>query len=301
MPEHIDLKDLKILKTLLEEKHISRTAERLEMTQPAISKALAKLRKHFDDALLIRSPGGYQLSQNAVSLESRIGDFLSQYDQLFKPKEIVPHTLKAEFRLGMADDLAMLVLPRLYARLEKEAPGVDLSVTISGPAYLEDLRNGALDLLLEDLPSAGGGFYTQPLFNWSWSCLMSKTHPLADRNLTIKDYAASRHGLVSFVGDRFGVIDETLGRLDHSRSISVVLPYFSAIPHLVSSSNILFTVPRPLAEQMASHFDLVTKKPPIEILPLRIAAIWHHRNQHDSIQKWFRSFLIETLSSAEGL
>ena len=292
-----DLRDLRILRVLLEERHVSRAAERLGMTQSAVSKALGRLRHRFSDALLIRGSGGYQLSHNAKTIEPKLHAALDQIDGLTAPRSDVPSKLDAEIRLSMADDAAILLLPRIQERLDATAPGVKLSVMNTGQDVLDQLRSGAMDLLIEDSPDRGSGFYSHPLFDWTWCCLMAANHPLATRPLTFERYVGANHGLVSFSGDRFGAVDEVLGTLDRQRRIVLVVPYFSAVPFVVQSTDLIFTVPQPLGARLAVHFDLALRPLPIDVPPLNMALIWHHRNQHDSIHRWVRRFLMDELAA----
>ncbi len=288
-----DLRDLRVLRVLLEERNVSRAADRLGMTQSAVSKALGRLRRQFSDALLIRCPGGYQLSHNAKAIEQKLSAVLDQIDRLYVSQTDVPNEIQAEIRIGMADDVAILLLPRLLGRLKEVAPGVELSVSNTGHSVQERMWSGAVDLLLEDTRVSQFGFYAHPLFRWHWCCLMAADHPLGIKGLTLEHYAAADHGLVSFAGDRFGVVDEVLGTLDRQRRIALLVPYFSAVPFVVQGTRLIFTVPEPLGRELARHFDLMLCPLPLEVPPLNIAAIWHPRNQHDSVHRWFRRFLID--------
>ena len=132
-----DIRDLRILRVLLEERHVSRAVARLAMTQSAVSKALGRLRSQFSDAILIRGPGGYQLSHNAKSIEPKLHAVLDQIDRLYAPRSEVPTELDAELRLSMANDVAMLLLPRIQRRLMTTAPNLKISVVDRGQNVLK--------------------------------------------------------------------------------------------------------------------------------------------------------------------
>ncbi|WP_420546814.1 LysR family transcriptional regulator [Curvivirga sp.] len=289
----IDLQHLRMLSILFEEKHISRTADRLGITQSAVSKVLSKLREQFSDALLIRAKGGYQLSHKAHTLEPQLNDLLAQAASLFSETQDDPSEFEAEIRIAMADDIGILILPELIAALSKAAPKIKLGIHHRDPSTFDKLATGKIDLILEEAPPKGSGYYTHRLMNWGWRCVMNPNHPLATDPWDIQTYCKAKHGLVSFSGDRFGVIDEILGTLNKERDLCLTVPFFSAIPYIISQNQVIFTIPEPLASQYAKNFNLITKPVPFDIPPLNISLIWHHRNQYDSIHSWLRSFLLE--------
>lgn len=289
----IDFRDLQILRVLLEERHVSRTAARLGITQSAVSKSLRRLREKFADPLLIRGPGGYQLSHNAKSIEPRLLSVFAQIQRLYENPSETPDNIDTEIVIGMADDAAILLLPRIRERLQATAPDARLSVTNSGEDVLAKLRTGEIDLLLETAPVIGSGFYTHPIVDWPWCCVMAKTNSLASKPLTLQRYVDADHGLVSFSGKRFGIVDEVLGRQDKQRQIVLTVPYFSVVPYVVQGSSVIFTVPLPLGKDFADRFDVVLRAPPIDIAPLKLSLIWHHRNQHDRIHRWIRALIVE--------
>ncbi len=287
----IDLHHLRILMLLLEERHVSRTADRLGLTQSAVSKALGKMRTQFADTLLIRGPGGYKLTHKARSIDPMLRTVLAQLDQLLSYTSAAPENLDAEIRVGMTDDVATVFLPQIFKHLKVSAPELKLTVINADDIILDKLRSGSIDLLIDDAPERGSGFYTRSLCKWSYCCLMRPDHPFALKKLTISRLVKTDHGLVSFTGTRFGRVDEILGSLDRQRRVEVVLPYFSAVPNLLECSDLIFIMPEPLGRWMVGHFDLVSKPLPIELQPLDISLIWHPRNQYDSVHQWFRRFL----------
>ena len=126
---------------------------------------------------------------------------------------------------------------------------------------------------------------------------MGTENPLASKRMTINRFAGANHGLVSFSGERFGRVDEVLGTLNRQRRVMLVVPYFSAVPPLVQTTDLIFTVPKPLGEWLAANFDVALRAIPIDVPPLNIALFWHHRNQHNDIHRWFRKTLIDELKT----
>jgi len=282
------LSDLKILLSLLQERHVSRAAERLDMTQSAVSKALARLRQQFDDALLIRGPGGYGLSNRAREMLPRLQSLIGEVSALTRPTEEIPAGITNRFRISTADDVAMLLLPSLHRAVSRQAPAADISMLPMGPLMYQQLASGEIDLALEVMPSTGSGYHTRKLFDWPFCCVMSPDHPLASGGMTVGDYAAARHGLVSFGGQPSGMVDDALDRLGLKRRVNVVVPQFSAAPMLIEQGDILFAMPEPLARHLGRHFRLAIRPLPMDVPPLNIGMIWHHRSQHDPAQRWLR-------------
>ncbi|MGB1237453.1 MAG: LysR family transcriptional regulator [Pseudomonadales bacterium] len=289
---HPNLTHLWILNTLFEERHISRTAERLEISQSTVSKAVASLRDHFDDPLLLRVRGGYQVTHKGRVIQQRLPQILQQLDELQRNLGLDPTKLEREFKICMADDVAMVMLPKLLAHFSTVAPGIRFTIAGDVASASQQLRSGQVDLVLESPYGQSDSLQRSKLDDWSWMCVTTRTRT----SLTLAEYLAAEHGLVSFSGDNQGLVDLVLQQQRQQRSVNLVVPYFSAIPAVLAHRDVVFTVPAPLEQSLAHWPQLRFHRVPIEVPSLSISAIWHSRQKYDSVHRWIRDEVTAALA-----
>ncbi|MBB6521472.1 LysR family transcriptional regulator [Pseudoteredinibacter isoporae] len=293
---NIDLNLLVVLEALLEECHITRTAQRLNMSQPAVSRALGRLRQQFDDPLLLRSNEGYQLTPVARSLRLKLDTLMTGVEAFYDSGCYNPSSAEIEITIVTMDDCLSLFLPAIYKRLQQQAPGIKLKLGCQWGSTLESLEEGKADFLIEAVPDLGSSFHSVPLYSSPWVAVMSADHPLALKKLSVKQYAACKHGMVSVTGTGPSLIDKILERQGYQRVVDLRIPHFVAIPNLLLGTDLVFTIPKALADQYAQQSDIVCKPLPIKVPPLRYSLAWHHRNHRDQLHTWVRGQIMEACS-----
>lgn len=227
----IDLNLLVILDALLEERHVSRAAERLSMTQPAVSHALNRLRDLLDDPLLVRSGNQMQLTRRAFELAGPLREILGGVRRLVLGDDFDPANAELELRLGMSDYGAWVVLPRLLPVLRREAPGIHLDVRqASRGGMAEQVASGELDGALGVFPMLPEGLRVQRLFEERFVCLCSRETLGGRKRLDLEDYLAAPHLRVALQQSPAEEIDSHLEKLGRRRQVASTVPHFSVAP-----------------------------------------------------------------------
>jgi len=294
----LDLNLLVALDALVAERSVTRAAEKVGITQSAMSHALARLRALTGDPLLVRSSSGMVLTARAEALGPPIRRALEDVSRaLAPPVPFDPMTARGRFVIGTSDYAELVLLPRLVARLEREAPGIDLRVrALEDPASTQ-LASGAIDVAIAPVRpnDAAPGVLAKRLFDESFVCVVRKGHPLAKKKLTPARLAQAKHALIAPRETEGGFVDEALAKLGLARRVAVAVPHFLIAPHVVASSDLVLTLAARVAHVLAKPLELAVLAPPRDLaLPgFTISALWHERTQNDPAQRWARALLFE--------
>jgi DNA-binding transcriptional LysR family regulator len=295
----IDLNLLVALDALLAERHVTRAASRLGLTQSATSHALARLRELLADALLVRGPGGTMVpTPLAERLAPQLRRILEELASTLRGEVFDPATVRRTFHVGASDLVELVLLPALMARIARLAPSVEVWVHTYPEWGDAELANGTLDVIVG--PGHGtaqrkgarpAGSYEQPLFDDEFTCVMRRKHPLADGRLTLARYAAASHLLVAPRGTPGSLVDTALAALGRSRRIALAVPHFLVVPHIVATTDLIATLATRVARMFADALDLVLMPPPVELPTLQMALGWHERSHRDPAHVWLRQQL----------
>ena len=306
----LDLNLLRVFDEVMAERSLTRAAHKLAITQPAVSNALRRLREALGDELLVRQGQGVEPTPRALALWPVIREALQQLQDTLAPGEFHPSTASATFVLAMADATAATLIPPMFSLLEREAPGVGIRVlplTTRDPRGLleageADMAVGYFPAALADLTArAQSGalvaFDSRRLYEGEYLCVMRQGHPLADVPLTLDNYCAARHMLVSFSGRSFGFIDEALASLGRTRQVVLTVNQFFTAGRVVMNSNLLTILPRHFVPVTGMADRLVLRELPFDVQPVHVDALWRRRGQHPQAYDW----LLRTLTrSAEA-
>jgi len=294
----IDLNLLLTLHALLLEKHVSRAALRLHKSQPAVSHALAHLRRILDDPLLIRRTGGFELTPRAAALLPTLSDTLGQLDTLLDSPQFDPAHTQRLFRLAMSDYGARILLPGLVRSLRADAPAVDLSITqASREAMLADVLDGEIDMALGVFPEQGSEeIRMHTLLMEHFACL-ADAHTLPERGaLDMSSWLARPHILVAMRSGSDNEIDRVLNQQGLKRRIAVTLPHWGVANDLIVGTDLILTVARCSLDAIDHDSQIKIFTPPIEIQPFAFQMIWHKRRDADAAHSWFRNLIMHTVS-----
>jgi len=296
--EEIDLNLLVVFKHLLAERSVSRTAEALDLSQPAVSNALGRLRKLLGDDLFLRTPSGMEPTPFAEQLAESVTYALGMiHGALNQRTSFDPATSKRSFTLGMTDIGEIYFLPPLMQRLRQEAPGVTVSTVRNSAVNLrDDLESGKVDLAIGLLPQLKGGFFQRRLFAQKYVCLMRKGHPLDKKKIGLAEFTAAEHLLVVSEGTGHGKVDEVLKRSGVERNIVLTVPHFVAIGHILQATDLVATVPQRLAQRMVDPFSLVAVAHPAALPEVAINVFWHAKYHKLPANQWIRSLMFELFS-----
>jgi DNA-binding transcriptional LysR family regulator len=294
----LDLNLLVALGALLRERHVSRAAASLGVSQPAMSRSLARLRDMFDDPLLIRSGGGMEATVRAIALLPELEAVLAGVRELVRPASFDPTEATGSIRIAAPDVVVYMLVPELIRRLAVEAPGLDLEIVRWTPRWRESLEEGAIDLTV-GLPAGDEpNLRARPLIESHWACVLRRGHRALRKKWTLERFVALEHALISLTGRGGGPIDAALAKLGHRRRIALRLPYPAIAPLVIAETDLVLTTPRWLARKLAAAHELVIRRPPLEVPPARAPMLWHERSHRDPKHRWFRDLVAAV---ADGL
>lgn len=305
-PKNVDLHLLRCLQMLITEAHVTRAAERLDMTQPAMSAVLSRLRTLFADPLLVRTEKGMVPTPRAMEIAEQIRGALGMIDLAFTGGgSFDPVCSHAHFRLIASESVIMPFLPRLVSWLRAEAPSV--TVGVQSPELTrarQDLEEGDADFLLAFVRASFEGLRSAPLFKQRLVVLASSNHPEIRGCISLDQYIRYPHAC--YVVGRGGTsmiearVDEALAQVGMRRTIASWLPSALSSPAVVASSDLLATVPERVARNFAGALGLQVLAPPVALADIDIALYWHERAHHSSAHRWMRERMRDAAQSLEG-
>ena len=297
----IDLNLLVVLDALLAERHVSRTAIRLNMSQPAVSHALARLRLLFDDPLLIRRGGQLVPTSRALEIAPVLNEALRRMRQVLGPSEFNPAKEKRTFRLAMSDYGSAVILPGLLQLLRSEAPGIDLVITQSSrQAMLGLVLDGECDLALGVFPNLPEQLEAGQLATERFACLADRERMAGRDLLDLEAYLSRPHVLVAMTDGANTEIDTALRAIGHQRRIAVTLPHWGNAPRLIRGTDLVLTVARNALMPFQDDPCLIVFDPPFEIPPFPFVQAWHERRGGDPAHLWLRNAILAVSRSQEA-
>lgn len=288
----LDLNLLPPLEALLRRRNVSLAAQDVGLSQPAMSRALARLRKVLGDTLLVRVAKGYALTPRAQTLAARLAVTLDHVKGVFEEPVFDPAKVQRTVRIAGLDTHATLLAPVLMARLAKLAPGVSIRLEAYSLDLVSRVETGALDLVFATSnaplpPGARSELYARDRL----ALVMRKGHPMARRKWTIEDYGKVDHAGISIFGDAQSELDALLAAAGVHRRIALVTPHFMGALAAVSATDMVTTLSRVFAERFAETFDLVLKEPPLVETELDLTIVWSHVRAEDPVLTWLRTVI----------
>lgn len=296
----LDLNLLRVFDAVMTEQNLTRAADRLAMTQPAVSNALKRLREALGDELLIRTAHGVKPTPHAEALWPTVRHALSELEEAVMPTSFDASNARVTFHLAMADATAALWLPALVRSIEREAPKIKVRMS---PLMTREPRpmllRGDIDLAIGFFPGVvaqlTGGPDTpirhEQLYSGKYVCVMRKDHPLAKGPLTLDGYCSANHLLVSFSGRARGLVDDALAQLGRERRILLTVNQFFTGGRVVASSDLVTVLPRHLIASTGMTGALIAKDLPFPMPEIHIDMLWHERDARSPAHKWLRQHL----------
>lgn len=297
----IDLNLLVVLEALLAERHISRAALRLHLSQPAVSHALGRLRQLLDDPILVRGKGGLVLSARAHELSGPLAEALAQVRILLGPSGFQPATARRSFRLAMSDYGALVVLPRLLRAVRKAAPNIDLVVSqASREGMTAQVADGEIDMALGVFTHQPEGVKSAELFCESYACAVDAATVRDTGRLDQVAYLARSHVLVATHSERMDAIDTAVAKLGGRRKIACVVPHWSVAPALIAGTNLVLTTARRSLAALEEDPRYAVFAPPFALDDFTFSMIWHERTEADPAHAWLRERVLAAAASQES-
>ncbi|MCS3459689.1 DNA-binding transcriptional LysR family regulator [Aeromonas sp. BIGb0445] len=279
---------LPTLKVLLATRNLSRAAELLHLSQPAISKQLSQLREEFGDALLVREGQRWLLTPRAEALAVVLGESLAGIERLYASPTFAPADCERVFKLASSDYVAQYILPDICAELARQAPGAALEYNLWDKRQLPELWQSDLDLVstITDLvPDQIRGLHQG---EDQLAVLMGRHHPLAGRALSLEDYLAWPHLQVSGGGDKDSPVEQVLAPQGLTRRWFARVPFFQAALEVLLRTDCLMTTPAHIAWQLSQRHQLCFVSLPFQTSFQQYHLMWHQRHHQDPAHRWFR-------------
>jgi len=290
----LDLNLLRIFDAVARERHVTRAAERLNLSQPAVSNALARLRVALGDELFLRRPGGVELTALATALAGPIAEALDRLAETLSVRApFEPATARRVFTVAMSEYAEAALVPRVLERLRADAPHCLLAVSHADRTNAEALlERGDAQLAIAVLPEPSALYTRIRMLPEAFLTLMRADHPLAEGALTLERFLSVPHLLHSPNGSRDGALDRVLAEQGQARRLGAVVAHLAAVPQILARTDMIITLSARLATQMAEGHRLVTRAPPIDVKHTRLSMVFHRRFEADPGHAWLRRLLI---------
>ena len=307
----LDLNLLRVFDEVMAERSLTRAARNLSLTQPAVSNAMRRLRETLGDDLVQRHGQGMAPTPRALAIWPAVRDALRQLQASLAPDDFLPARATTRFVLAMADATAAELLPGLVDILERQAPGVSIRVvplTTRDPRPMLDSE--ACDLAVGHFPSVVPDltakvqngetmpFFFERLYDGDYVCVMRERHHLAEGSLSLNAFCAARHLLVSFSGQPYGFIDESLAALGRRRRVVLTVNQFSTAGWVAAHSDLLTVLPQHFVRLNGMGAGLAVRPLPFAVSPVHVDSLWHRRSDRHSAQIWLRQALRQVAAQA---
>ncbi len=300
MLNNINLNLLRSLHVLLEECHVSRTAERLHITQSAVSRQLAQLRELCGDPLLVRQGNQLLPTPRALALKDKLDALLAEFDHLLDDKPFEPRDWQGELVIASSDYVAQYVLPDIASCLSEQAPQLDIAYRLWQPDFLDKLHELGIHVASSMYPSKPEGVSSINIGSDTSVCLMHKAHPLAScKAISVEQLIGYSHIKVTGGGDKDSSTDLALKDMGFKRHIAFKVPFFSAAINRLVASEHLMVVPEHIALNLAKHWELAIKPMPIQTQTHEYWLMWHPKYDNDPAHRWVREQMCAAMQMSE--
>lgn len=308
----IDLNLLVYLDALLRERNVTQAANTLNLSQPAMSNGLRRLRELFDDPLLVRTSEGMTPTERALELEPVVREVLTSIDRAVQQRSAFePQDAHRVFRIMASDYAESTLLPTVLGKLRNLAPGLTLDIMTPSDVSFLDVERGKVDMVINRFDSMPQSFHQIHLWNDSFSCVLSPENPVLE-DFTLENYLKANHVWVSKTGmgvgvgvnpddvQRLGWVDAALNKLGKKRQIRVFTRHYQAAMTMAEQNDLIVTLPTRAALLKLDNPRVVLRDPPLEIPPLELKMAWSPLLQHNPANKWLRKLIADTARELDG-
>lgn len=278
-----------MFQAILENHSITAAAEMLGLTQSAVSKQLKLLRDYFEDELFVRTSDGMVATNRALALAPQINTLIENFEALHGEGAFNPANIEKTFVISTTDEIQHFLLPGLLERIESDAAHSRIIFrTLDRDYASRQLESGSVDLVVTLNWQVPEHLKQKRLFTDDFVCIHGAEHPLARAGLTLDNYLAARHMMISPRGMATGPVDEVLVSRGLNRSVSLTTPYFMQVADALLTSDLLLTVQRRAAMHLAAKYPLAITELPLSLNPAVYSMFWHKRYDKDSTSRWLR-------------
>lgn len=294
----VDLNLLRVFNAIYKQRNVTKAGTALGLAQPSMSNALNRLRALFDDPLFLRSSAGMQPTERAELLAPAIEKALQDIRELIQPaEEFNPTTVEQEFVIASSDNLTLRVGPMLSAHLQQHAPGITLRfISLDKKNAFDVLDSGSVDILVGVFSQIPARFFQKDLFDDEFVCIARKAHPRIKKHLTLKLFTQLPHVLMTLNADRNGAVDKALKASGHNRRVAMTTGQFLVIPDIVASTDLIASIPRSLATDVAVRSGCKIYAAPLKLPTWTNTAVWSQSTQASAVKR----YVIDELTTLIG-
>lgn len=301
----IDLNLLVYLDVLLRLRNVTRAAESLGISQPAMSNGLRRLRTLFSDPLLVRTSNGMDPTERALALQPLVREIVASVERAVEPdKGFDSSRSDRVFRISVSDYGESTLMPHLLRRMRSDAPNITLDILTPSDVSHEDVERGNVDMVInrfDDLPQS---FHQRIIWRDSFSCLVSHHNPIL-HHFDLDSYLEASHVWVSKTGMGIGVgvepsavqklgwVDDALAKLGKTRRIRVFTRHYQAAMQLAELRDLVVTVPTKAANLLRDDPGIMILSPPFEIPEIELKMAWSPLLQHNPAHRWLRRLITD--------
>ena len=297
----VDLNLLTALGALLRHRHVTRAADEVGLSQPAMSRALMRLRHLFGDPLLVRGAGGLVLTARAEALAPRLSLLINEIKALLVDVPFDPAKARRTVTVVGTDSHAVTLIPPVLARIRKEAPGIDLVFKGFTPDVSQRVQRGEVDMVFSVAHQPlRAGAASEFLRKDSLALVMRRGHPLSQTPFSTEDYGRCEHVLVSILDDGASEIDAVLAASGVERRIALTTPHFMGALAAIAGTDMVMTLSRSVAERYRQTFDLVLREPPFGNRAYEQTMVWSAARGSDPLMQWVRGLMREEAAAQEA-
>lgn len=307
--DRIDLNLLVYLDALLREQNVTRAAQRMGISQPAMSNGLRRLRTLFNDPLLVRTSNGMTPTERAIALQPHVREVLSRVESVVQPvQDFAPAVSERVFRIMASDYAETTLLPGLLTRLRKTAPNVTVDILTPSDVTFTDVEHGKLDLVINRFDELPGSFHSVVLWRDGFACVVNRNGDLP-KKFSLGAYLKARHVWVSKTGmgvgvgidpadvQRLGWVDLALDRIGKKRNIAVFTRHYPAAIQHAAQQDLVATVPLRAARLTEAGRRVKILEPPFRIPKIELTMAWSPLLHNDPGHRWFRSLTREVAAA----
>lgn len=291
----IDLNLLTVFEAVYEDRNFTRAAERLGVTQPALSNAIKRLRDQIGDPLFVRAAGGVAPTPKADMIAVHVASALESVRVILNDDgPFDPMQTTRSFKICIGDFGESIVLPEVYNKAKVASSKVELD-TLSGLGRerINDLRTGIIDLAWDFMPLEDPNLKSELVVDDHAVCIMRADHPFANEELTLEKYMSARHVMLHQSPRYVQPTEQILRRQGHTRDAALVVEHVMSVILVVSQTHLLASTARSAAQAYAKGLGLVIKPLPIEPPPVKVYQTWHNRMDADPAHIWLRTQFAE--------
>ena len=309
--KNIDLNLLVYLDVLLRERNVTRAAESLGISQPAMSNGLRRLRELFSDPLLVRTSGGMSPTERADNLQPEVRAVVASIEKVVQPdRQFDAASANRVFRISVSDYSESTLLPHMLRRMRLEAPDVTLDILTPSDVNYQNLEQGSVDLVInrfDDLPQS---FHQRPIWRDGFSCMFSRQNPIHN-NFNLETYLEAGHVWVSKTGmgkgmgmepdgtQSLGWVDEALAKLGKKRRIRVFTRHYESAMRLADLRDLIITLPSKAANRLKNDPGVIILPPPFDIPEIELTMAWSPLLQHNPAHQWMRRLIADVAQDVD--